>query len=474
MSACGTSTAGRTQAQTAVHPPAQAAARTASVPDGDWPTFGFNAQRSGVGPASTGITARNLRSLRVRSVRLAGTVDSAPVALHDVKVGGRTRDVAIVTTTYGRTIAIDPGTGARLWQFTPGDIRSYAGSYRITNATPVVDPNRRYVYAASPDGLIHKLAVATGHAVRSGNWPVRITFLPTREKITTALNLSGSSVIATTGGYIGDEPPYQGHLVMIDRASGRITHVFNTLCSNRPNLITAPASCPASDSAIWSRAGAVVEPGSGRILVATGNGPFNGSTNWGDSVLELSPDGGRLVNHWTPRNQAELNDTDTDLGSASPAVVPSAHLAIQGGKDGLLHVLDRLHEVQTLRTPAGAELFAQPAVWSHAGRTYVFVTDTAGTAAYTVSGGRLHLVWANRTPGTSPVLAGGLLYAFDLNAGALDVYDPVRGHRLASLPAASGHWNSPIVVGGRIILPVGNYQDHSLTGRLFIYHLPGR
>jgi hypothetical protein len=455
-------------------------ATIASVPDGDWTQFGYDAQRSGAGPANTGITAPNLGRLRVRTVRLAGTVDSAPVALHAVRVGGRTRDVVFVTTTYGPTIAIDPGTGARLWQFTPSDIASYAGSYRVTTATPIVDPDRRYLYAASPDGLVHKLAVATGREVRSDHWPARVTFLPSREKIASAVNISGSSVIAVTGGYIGDTPPYQGHLVMIDRRSGRITHVFNSLCSNRHGLIGSPASCPASASAIWSRAGVVVEPGSRRILVATGNGPFNGTTDWGDSVLELSSDGGRLLHNWTPANQAELNASDTDLGSASPALIPSAHLAVQGAKDGLLHVLDlnRINgsagEVQTVSTPGGAEVFAQPAVWSQGGRTYLFVTDTSGTAAYVVSGGRVRRVWSNGTAGTSPVVAGGLLYAFDLNGGALDVYDPVRGNRLASLPADGGHWNSPIVVGGRIILPVGNYQDHSLSGRLLIYHLPGR
>jgi hypothetical protein len=298
-------------------------------------------------------------------------------------------------------------------------------------------------------------------------------------------------VIAVTGGYIGDAPPYQGHLVMIDRSSGRIARVFNTLCSNRRHLIGAPSSCPASDSAIWSRAGAVVEPGTRRILIATGNAPFDGSTDWGDSVLELSRDGGRLLHNWTPTDQAALNASDTDLGSASPAVLPRSgglRLAVQGGKDGYLHVLnlDRLNgttggaggrlggEVQNIRAPGGAEVFTQPAVWSGAGRTYAFVADDSGTAAYVLGGGRLHIAWQNGASGTSPVLAGGLLYVFDLSGGRLNVYNPVSGTSLASLPAAGGHWNSPIVVGGRIILPVGSYHDHALSGRLLIYHVRGR
>jgi hypothetical protein len=42
-----------------------------------------------------------------------------------------------------------------------------------------------------------------------------------------------------------------------------------------------------------------------------------------------------------------------------------------------------------------------------------------------------------------------------------------------ALPAEAGHWNSPIVVGGRIILPEGSYFSHSDSGTIDIYHLPG-
>jgi hypothetical protein len=45
---------------------------------------------------------------------------------------------------------------------------------------------------------------------------------------------------------------------------------------------------------------------------------------------------------------------------------------------------------------------------------------------------------------------------------------------VSSLNAAQGHWNSPIVVGGRIILPVGSYHDESTSGEIYIWHVPGR
>jgi outer membrane protein assembly factor BamB len=478
--ACGGHATGA--AGTAVPAPSAGAVGVAGA---DWPTFDFNPQRSGVGPKDTGITAANLHTLKRLTVRLPGTVDSSPIELHAVTVGGRVRDVIFVTTSYGRTLALDAATGARLWQFVPGDIGHLQGSPQITAATPVADPDRRYIYAASPDGYIHKLAVADGHQL----WRTKITYDPTHEKIPASLNISGGSVLVTTGGYDGDIPPYQGHVVLIDRATGRLAHVWNSLCSNRHRLIDPPGSCPASDSAIWGRSGGVVEP-DGDILVATGNAPFNGRSDWGDSVLELSPTL-RLLHNWTPRDQARLNSDDLDLGSTAPALLPvvdGLRLAVMGGKAGVLSLLNlaRLDgtthragprtggELQDIADPGSTDLFTEPAVWTGAGRINVFVADNSGTADYVLdSRHRLRVAWTDSTPGTSPVVAGGLLYVYDQADGALVVRSPRTGRQLASLPAAAGHWNSPIVVGGRIILPEGNDNDHATTGTLDIYHLPG-
>ena len=271
-----------------------------------------------------------------------------------------------MTTSYGKTIALDRN-GHILWTYTPPGIDGWEGSAQITNASPAADPDGQHVYAVSPDGVVHKLNLADGSEVTGGGWPVTITRDPTHEKLGTALNISGRLVLATTGGYIGDAPPYQGHVVSIDRASGQIVHVWNALCSDRHEIIE-PSSCPDSDAAIWARAGAVVEPETGRILVATGNAPYDGNTAWGDSVLELSPDAGRLLGSWTPPNQEELNSGDVDLGSTAPALVRGADgrlYGIQGGKDALLRVIDieRMQVVQTLPTPGAQSMFTTPAVW---------------------------------------------------------------------------------------------------------------
>jgi hypothetical protein len=105
----------------------------------------------------------------------------------------------------------------------------------------------------------------------------------------------------------------------------------------------------------------------------------------------------------------------------------------------------------------------------------VFVTSDGGTAAYALRGGRLHVVWQDGAGGTSPVLAGGLLYVYDGGAGKLRILRPSNGRTVATLPAETGHWSSPIVVGGRVILPVGgSSSDDATSGTVIVYHLAGR
>jgi hypothetical protein len=469
------------------HSPAapRAAGLAATGSSRDWTRYGFNAQRSNAGPRRVGF--RSPSRLHRHQVRLPGTVDSSPIYLHGVQAGGRRRAVFFVTTTDGRTLAIDARRRTIVWQFVAPGTRGLEGSSQITTTTPIADPSRRYVYAASPNGQIHKLSVSGGREARG--WPVTVTRDPTHEKLAGALNLSGQYVIAVTGGYIGDAPPYQGHVVAISRRTGHIAHVFNSLCSDRREIIQ-PSSCSSSDSAIWARAGAVVVPGSHRLLVTTGNAPFDGHTDWGDSVLMLAPGATRLLQSYTPATYKALEDSDADLGSTAPALLPAPggrepSYAVQGGKDGKLRLLSlrRLNsrasragpetggELQVLDAPKGAIAVTTPAVWRSGRRVFVFTADQGGTVAYELSGRpvRLQLAWDNDTPGSSPVLAGGLLYVYDVENGGLNVYRPLSGHRVATLATGPGHWNSPIVVDGRIALGEGDANEHETSGVLDIW-----
>jgi hypothetical protein len=311
---------------------------------------------------------------------------------------------------------------------------------------------------------------------------VSVTRDPTHEKLGAALNIDGPDVVVATSGYFGDAPPYQGHVVLIDRSGGRLRRVFNTLCANRRGLLT-PSSCQASDSAILSRGGPVVEPGGRRILIDTGNGPWNGTTSFGDSVLELTFPSLALRQTFTPIDQAQLNESDTDLGSSAPALL-GANRVVLAGKDGIMRVLELSHlngrsvsshtrlggELQRLALPGGGELFTAPAVWRHGEHTTVFVGDEHATAAYALRRGRLQPAWQNDTPGTSPVLAGGLLYVYDPSAGGIHVYHPGSPSPIATLPGLPGHWNSPIVIDGHVIEPEGDANEHDdSSGTLEIF-----
>jgi len=453
-------------------PPASTAAARALVA---WPEFGLNPQRTNATDRATGITAANVGHLHLLTVALPGTVDSSAIYLHRASVNGGTHNVAVVTTDYGITVAVDADSGRILWRFVPRGIGAWSGSAQVTTASPVADPSGAYVYATSPDGLVHKLSLASGR--EQAGWPVSITPDPHHEKLTASLNIADGYVLASTGGYYGDAPPYVGHIAAIPFAGGRVAHVFNTLCANRATVIN-PASCSASDSAILSRSGPVVEPGARRVLIATGNAPYNGKTDFGDSVIELTLPDLRFRQAYTPIDQAKLNTGDLDLGSGSPALLPG-NLAWIAGKDGLQRVLNLAAldgrrpgtrprtggELQTLPTPGSQQIFTSPAVW----RRMLFVADGGGTDAYRVSGGRLQPLWQNSTPGTSPVLAGGLLYVYSPNGNGIAVYAPANGHVIATLSAPPGHWNSPIIVDGHVIEPTGNDNDHKLTGSLTIY-----
>jgi outer membrane protein assembly factor BamB len=489
IAACGSDSGASASESTATISTAGASAQPAATSGAlltEWPEFGLDPQRSDATNRPTGITAKNLGRLVRRQVELPGTIDSSPIYLHGVSVGGATHDVVVATSSYGRTFAIDADSGKVLWTYTPPGYTSWEGGDMITTSTPIADPGSRFVYAASPNGEVHKLALASGREVRKGAWPVTVTREPVREKMGSALNVVGADVIATTSGYIGDAPTYQGHVVLIARGSGRIDAVFNTLCANRHTIIV-PKSCPESDSAILSRGGAVVEPGGKRLLVDTGNGTWDGRRYFGDSVIELTVPGLRRRQSFTPTTQAELNSNDLDLGSSAPALLGEGRVLV-AGKDGSMRVLDlaRLDghapggparlggEVQTLPTPGNTELFTAPAVWHHGQQTTVFVADFDATAAYALRDGRLHQLWQNSTPGTSPILAGGLLYVYEPEAGGIEVYSPSSPRPLAELPGAAGHWNSPIVVDGHIVEPEGDANDHSDSGTLDIFSLPGQ
>jgi hypothetical protein len=92
---------------------------------------------------STGIDSTNVKTMAPAGAARR-TVDASPIYLARRAVNGAAHDVSVVTTTYGKTIAVDANDGSVLWKFTPSGYR-FAGSYQVTTATPVADPDRHRV-----------------------------------------------------------------------------------------------------------------------------------------------------------------------------------------------------------------------------------------------------------------------------------------------------------------------------------------
>lgn len=418
----------------------------------DWPLFGQNAARSGVA-GDTVLSPKNVAKLTVRwRTKLGAVADAAPII-----VGNR----VFITARDGTTYALDAGNGHVVWHFA-------TSGPKITTTVPAYDESSHQLYAGGVDGYVHRLDPATGHEVRGHGFPAQITLAPQTEKDASALNIAGGYLYAQTSGYIGDAPPYVGHVIAI-RLSDGSKNVFNTLCSARHGLID-PASCDEQRSGMWSRSGVVVDPDAsmkGRIYGATGNGAFDAAAgNYGDTILSLSADGSRLLGYATPSDAADLDASDLDVGSSSPALLPRRSgstrlLAVQGGKDAKLRLLDRSqlggvgHALQTIAL--GTELFSAPAVWSdHAGGVWIFLGLGDGVHAFRLTGGngaeRLTSAWhaavASNEEGSSPVVSDGVVIV--PGNAELVALDAENGRVLWHHAMGAVHWQSASIAGGAV------------------------
>jgi PQQ-like domain len=451
----------------------------------DWLQWGFDSRHSGVNNLETTIHAGNVASLHLLyRVTLPAVVDGAPAFLPGVTTPQGVKDLLFLTTKSGILLAIDAATGGIVWS------KQAAAGPNYTTSSPAIDPGRQYVYSYGLDGRAHKYQVGDGTEVTTGGWPQLATTKPIVEKGSSALGFATAKSGATylyvaNGGYPGDAGDYQGHVTAIDLATGA-QKIFNAQCSNQTvHFVIQPGTpdCSEVQTAIWARPGVVYDADNDRILMSTGNGTFvPASFGWGDTVFALHPDatgagGGLPVDSYTPTNFLSLQSTDADLGSTAPAILPSVpssvppRLAVQTGKDAQVRLLNRddlsgqggpSHtggELQLFNLPQGGEVLTQPAVWVNPAdlSVWVFIANSSGISGFRLAvspGGTPSLVsrWSNAAGGTSPVVANGILYYAGSNV--LHALDPTTGNTFFSDTTNVGgiHWESPIVVQGRVYL----------------------
>ena len=321
---------------------------------GSWTTFGGDPQRTGWNKTETDLTPDNVKDLKLEwSVKL----DSEPKALHGltaplvratVATPRGVKDLVVVAGASDKVYIIDGDTGKVVWQKTlsiegtPERQESWLCPNALT-ATPVVGPAPRNaatfgqaLYVLASDGKLHVFSLVSGEDVLP---PAPL--VPSFAKMW-SMNLVNGVLYTTTS---------QG-------CNGVKSGVY-AMDLNDPDRTTSYFQAGTNGSGIWGRGGAAVTS-DGRILVETGDGPYDPAKNqMSDSVIALSGKDLTLLDSFTPRNRSWITKKDLDMGCIGPTVFTFQNweLAAAGGKEGVIFLLD----TKSLGGPDhGTPLFRSP------------------------------------------------------------------------------------------------------------------
>jgi hypothetical protein len=129
----------------------------------------------------------------------------------------------------------------------------------------------------------------------------------------------------------------------------------------------------ASAGGIWMGGAGPVADSSGNVYVTTGNGPWDGQSAWGDSVLKFGPTpvagpNGTMqpIDYFTPSIYQFMDCFDADLAAGGLLLTPGSTTLIAGGKTGTMYLVDSANLGHETSNDAGA---IQEQVWG-AGLTY--------------------------------------------------------------------------------------------------------
>jgi F5/8 type C domain len=316
-------------------------------------TRDYDAQRTNANLSETVLNQSNVNANqfgKLFQVQVDDQVFAQVLYMPGLSISGGTHNVIFVATASNTIYAFDADTaGAALWQrnFNNGGrptvnsevgqncnpYLDFSGNIGIVG-TPVIDAstNTMYFVARTVENgstvqRLRAIDVTTG-ADRASNPQVTISasgFDPTIQNQRPSLALSGGVV------YIGwasfcDTGSYHGFLMAYDASAFSQLGVFNTTSSGSQGGIWMSGIAPAFDS-------------SGNVYFSTGNGSFDGSSNFGESLLKLAPRTLARLDSFTPSNWNTLNSGDTDFGSGGPLFIPGTSVIATGGKEGKIFVI---------------------------------------------------------------------------------------------------------------------------------------
>jgi hypothetical protein len=415
----------------------------------DWPTYHYDAARTGNQPGQGLIRSQT----SLFKVRVDGEVFAEPLV-----AGNR----VLIATENNSIYSLDANSGAVQWgahlgapvpqnQLPCGNIDPVG----ITG-TPVIDTAAGLIYAVGlvwvpgNSGSIRYQMFALNLSNGSVRWQRPISgfgspFDPRYQGQRMALSLSNGIVYIGFGGRAGDCGDYRGWIV------GAPANGVGGLIAFSAGGAFWASGGPSSDAA-------------GNIFAASGNtcGPCPVTNS--ETVLKLGPSLA-VSDHFTPSNQASLNSTDTDLGSVTPALLGTS-LVFQVGKEGVGYLLNQsnLGGVNHA-TPAysarvcsatadaafGATAYAPPLLYVPCANRLEALTVTTGATPSFAS------AWHGpaTTFSTPPVVAGNLVWTIDTN-GLLSGLDAGTGSVVISMDlGVANHFATPAVDNGRLYVPAG-------------------
>jgi len=275
-------------------------------------------------------------------------VYSQPLIVTGVRIGGGTHDVVYITTVSNSVYAFDANdirNAAPLWHVnfgTPANVNDFAFGCTDINGnmgimgTPVIDKQRGVLYVVALTRLqdhfvqrLHALDITTGVDLPGSPVPIEAPeFNPLMQNQRPALALANGQIYVGYSSHC-DKEPYHGFLIAYDAASLRQTGVFNTTPTGEEGSIWQSGQAPAVDDR-------------GDIYVVTANGSYDGVKNFGESFLKLDPHL-HLLDWFTPTNHAYLDSIDADLDSSGAMLVPGTHEVMDGGKQGVLYIVNTEH-----------------------------------------------------------------------------------------------------------------------------------
>jgi hypothetical protein len=162
----------------------------------------------------------------------------------------------------------------------------------------------------------------------SGSSGGTLTFDPKWHDQRASLALSNGRVFIAWSSH-SDQGPYHGWVMAYDTSTLTQTMIWSA----------APDGPSFNGAGVWMAGRAPAVDAAGNVYYITGNGTWDGTTNFGESFVKFGPTpDAPLLDWFTPDNVDYLNSRDYDLSGSGPVILPGTDLIIGGGKDGILYL----------------------------------------------------------------------------------------------------------------------------------------